>query len=450
MLNRPVEKKIREWLDQDTRALLVNGARQVGKTSSIRNALQDVPGYDFHEINFLEQPELAAAISKAGDAKTLLARLSLMTSAPLKKHQTIIFFDEVQECPELVTMIKFLVDDGSYRYVLSGSLLGVELSGIRSTPVGYLTILDMYPLTIREFYENIGIGDSTFSLVETSFREQQPMDEFINKRLLDLFHLYLIVGGMPAAVQAYINTNNIQRVSEIQKNIVRLYKEDFSKYDKKEKFLLTDIYDAIPAQLEEKNRRFIVSKIAGKINFDRVENKFLWLKNAGVVLPVYNVTEPMVPLKINEKRNLFKLFMSDTGLLMSYYPNTVKLKILNGEIDVNMGGIYENIVAQELIAHSYPLYYYNGKKIGEVDFLLEYNGNLLPLEVKSGKDYKKHPALSALWGIENYDISKAFVLCEGNVKNEDRITYLPLYMAMCIREAPIDNPIVPFDLTGLN
>ena len=157
MLNRPVEKKIREWLDQDTRALLVNGARQVGKTSSIRNALQDVPGYDFHEINFLEQPELAAAISKAGDAKTLLARLSLMTSAPLKKHQTIIFFDEVQECPELVTMIKFLVDDGSYRYVLSGSLLGVELSGIRSTPVGYLTILDMYPLTIREFYENIGI-----------------------------------------------------------------------------------------------------------------------------------------------------------------------------------------------------------------------------------------------------------------------------------------------------
>ena len=142
--------------------------------------------------------------------------------------------------------------------------------------------------------------------------------------------------------------------------------------------------------------------------------------------------------------------MSDTGLLMSYYPNTVKLKILNGEIDVNMGGIYENIVAQELIAHSYPLYYYNGKKIGEVDFLLEYNGNLLPLEVKSGKDYKKHPALSALWGIENYDISKAFVLCEGNVKNEDRITYLPLYMAMCIREAPIDNPIIPFDLTGLN
>ena len=450
MLNRPIEKEIRKWLDQDTRALLVSGARQVGKTSSIRNALENAPGYDFHEINFLEQPEFAAAVSDAGDAKTLLARLSLMISAPLKKHQAIIFFDEVQECPELVTMIKFLVDEGSYRYVLSGSLLGVELSGIRSTPVGYLTILDMYPLTIREFYENVGIGDNTCSLVEASFREQYPVDDFINKRLLDLFHLYLIVGGMPAAVQAYIDTNDIQRVSEIQRDIVRLYKEDFSKYDKKEKFLLTDIYDAIPAQLEEKNRRFIVSKIAGKINFDRVENKFLWLKNAGVALPVYNVTEPAVPLKLNEKRNLFKLFMSDVGLLMSYYPNAVKLKILNGEIDVNMGGIYENVVAEELAAHGYPLYYYNGKKTGEIDFLLEYNGALLPLEVKSGKEYKKHPALSVLFDVENYDIPKAIVLCEGNVETENRIAYLPIYMAMCIREAPLDNPIVPFDLTGLN
>lgn len=202
--------------------------------------------------------------------------------------------------------------------------------------------------------------------------------------------------------------------------------------------------------MEEKNRRFIVSKIAGKINFDRVENKFLWLKNAGVALPVYNVTEPAVPLKLNEKRNLFKLFMSDVGLLMSYYPNAVKLKILNGEIDVNMGGIYESVVAEELAAHGYPLYYYNGKKTGEIDFLLEYNGALLPLEVKSGKEYKKHPALSALFDVENYDIPKAIVLCEGNVETENRIAYLPIYMAMCIREAPLDNPIVPFDLTGLN
>lgn len=449
MLKRYIENKIKYWLENDNRALLINGARQTGKTSSVRNVCKNAKGYDFYEINFIEQKNLVSAINEVSSAKELLSRLSLMVGAPLRKNHTIIFFDEVQECREIATIIKFLVDDGSYRFILSGSLLGVELSDVRSVPVGYLSILEMYPLTLREFFINVGVSEETMANLYECFSEKKPVDEYIHSKLMSLFYLYLVIGGMPQAVQKYVDTNDLKMVASIQTDIIRLYKEDFSKYDKNEKFLLQDIYDAIPSELEEKNRRFMFSHIAGKINFDRVENKFLWLKNAGVALPVYNVTEPVFPLRISEKRNLFKLFMGDVGLLMNYYSDKMKLKLLSGKDEINFGGIFENFVAQELYSKLFSVYYYNSKKSGEIDFLIERNDEILPIEVKSGKDYLSHHALNNLLSIDNFEFNEAFVLFIGNVDKRDRIIYYPIYMTMFIENDEIENSIYKIDVEGL-
>ena len=253
---------------------------------------------------------------------------------------------------------------------------------------------------------------------------------------------------MPEAVQRYIDTNDLAQVAKVQKSIIRLYKLDFTKYEDKYNLKLKEIYDAIPAELNEKNKRFFINHLGSGKAYERVKNDFLWLKDAGVVLPVYNVTEPVSPLVISEKRNLFKLFMSDVGLLTSMYPNGIKIKVLLGDADVNNGALYENAVAQELVAHGIALYYYNNKAKGELDFVIEPEGRALPIEVKSGKNYKKHSALDNVLSNDGYGLDGAFVLCNGNVEICDKRIYLPIYMAMFIKQKSLpDGLIYKVDLT---
>lgn len=448
MLRRRRADDIRIWLKDrsDKRALMLTGARQTGKTFLIRQVLKEekVP---FIEINFIEHPEYKEAFLNVTGAGDIIARLSLAAGKALEKKRTVFFLDEVQECPELVTQIKFLVDETNYRFILSGSLLGVELKGIRSIPVGYLKTIHLFPLDIGEFFLNIGVRKETLDTLRISFEKQEPVDSFVHGQLMKIFSLYLVVGGMPAAVQTYIDTNDLSRVEDIQKNIIEQYRLDFSKYQPSTRPELWDIYDAIPSELEQKNRRFIVSHVAGKVNFDRVRNKFLWLKDAGTVLPVYNVTEPIAPLSISEKRNLFKLFMSDVGLLSSHFSPEIRLQILNQSLKINEGGIYENIAAQELYSHGYDLYYYNTKPAGEVDFLLEKDARVVPIEIKSGADYAAHHALDHL--MASYSIPQAYVFCTGNVTSDGRALYLPIYMLGFLRKQENDSLLYAVDLTGL-
>ena len=357
----------------------------MGKTYSIREFGKTFKS--FVEINFIENPEAVNLLKGAHSSQDLLLRLSTLTSQPLIKGETLIFFDEVQRCPDIVTAIKFLVDEGSYRYILSGSLLGVELKDLRSEPVGYMAIKDMYPMDFEEFITNLGISETVVNSLREAWLKRTPVDDFIHQKLMELFRLYLIVGGMPAAVSKYIETNNLQEVMGIQQQIIRLYKRDIAQYDPSNKLYIEDIFNLIPPELNAKNKRFILKRLNENAKFNRMENSFLWLTNAGVALPVYNVEEPKLPLLLSRSRNLFKLFQNDVGLLASQYAEGIQMRIIRGDKDINFGAIYENAVAQELAAHGMTTYYYNNKKQGELDFVIEINGKVLPIEVKSGKDY---------------------------------------------------------------
>lgn len=385
------------------------------------------------------------------NTKDLLARLSLFTKQKLIKRDTLIFFDEVQICPEVITYIKFLVDEGSYNYILSGSLLGIEINDLRSVPVGYLTIKRMFPLTFREFALNLGLNSSILENLETSFKEKKPVDDFIHKKMMELFRVYLVVGGMPAAVNRYIETNNLNEVIDIQNQIVNLYKKDITQYDKNNKLAIAQIFELIAPQLNSQNKRFIIKDIKSGVKFDRYENSFLWLKDAGFALPVYNVETPKIPLKLSKSRSLFKLFMSDVGLLASEYSQGIQLKIISGDDKLNYGAIFENYIAQELTACEHDLYYYNNKKRGELDFLIEYDGEVLPIEVKSGKDYKVHRALSNIMDCGEFNLNRALIFNNSNLKVEGKLTYAPIYMAMFLKQEINDeDSIYKIDLSELN
>lgn len=385
------------------------------------------------------------------NTKDLLARLSLFTKQKLIKRDTLIFFDEVQICPEVITYIKFLVDEGSYNYILSGSLLGIEINDLRSVPVGYLTIKRMFPLTFREFAFNLELNSSILENLETSFKEKKPVDDFIHKKMMELFRVYLVVGGMPAAVNRYIETNNLNEVIDIQNQIVNLYKKDITQYDKNNKLAIAQIFELIAPQLNSQNKRFIIKDIKSGVKFDRYENSFLWLKDAGFALPVYNVETPKIPLKLSKSRSLFKLFMSDVGLLASEYSQGIQLKIISGDDKLNYGAIFENYIAQELTACEHDLYYYNNKKRGELDFLIEYDGEVLPIEVKSGKDYKVHRALSNIMDCGEFNLNKALIFNNSNLKVEGKLTYAPIYMAMFLKqEIKDEDSIYKIDLSELN
>ena len=448
MIRRDAEKEINDWIDNGKDALLITGARQIGKTYLIRNCLKE-KNIPYIELNFIENSEYIELFSKSFSSKDIIMRLSLIGGEKLIPGKTVIFLDEVQECKELITAIKFLVEDGSFKYILSGSLLGIELSDLKSAPVGYMSIFDMYPLSFKEFIKALGVSNEIIDILKQSYKNRTEVDVFIHNKLIDLFNLYLIVGGMPEAVSTYIETNNLEKVSKVHEKIIRLYKQDFSKYEVNNKLKLKEIYDAMPSQLDQKNKRFRLNVLGDKMNYDRAENSFLWLKDAGVAIPVYNLNEPKLPFILNENRSLFKLFFSDVGLLTSQYSLQTKMAILNKEQSINNGSLFENAVAQELLSKGFKLYYFNSKKQGELDFLIELNGKVLPIEVKSGKDYKKHSALNNVMNDLNYDIAEAYILNQNNIEIKDKLIYLPIYMLMFIEDDEIKNPVYKLDLKGL-
>lgn len=445
MLHRKIETSIIHWLKNEKKALLIDGARQVGKTYIIRKVLKD-EHCDYIEFNLIETPEIIGLLASCETVDDLITNLSLFSKKPFIKGKTVIFFDEIQEFKELATKIKFWVDEGSFRFIFSGSLLGVELKNIKSAPVGYLKTITMYPMDFEEFLQIYNFTDELKESLHTSFIEHKPVNEEVHGRMMKIFNTYLDVGGMPSAVKRFNQTKSLEDVISEHEDIVVQYKKDFTRYEKEDKKpYLTQIYDLIPAELNSQTKRFNFADLKKGLRYERSEENFLWLWGAGVALPSYNVSEPIVPLLLNEKSSLFKLFLSDVGMLTSLYGRATKMQLLSNDQNINYGAIYENVVAQELKAHGFKLYYFNSRKTGELDFVIEYNGEILPIEVKSGKDYNRHSALNNVLNISNYSVKEAFVLSNYNVSVVGKITYYPIYMLMFIRNDNIKMPKIELD-----
>lgn len=440
---------IKTWLKNSSKALLITGARQVGKTWLIRDVIKN-SAYKLFEINFIDQPDMVSFLNAKMSVEEFLVKLKMIMPADFKEKETVVFFDEIQNIPEIVTKIKFLVDEGSFKYVMSGSLLGVELKGITSVPVGYLSFLRMYPMDFEEFMIANGVSSTTLEMLKEKFETKKPIDDFIHQKLLSLFFIYLIVGGMPDAVKAYVDTKDIRSVDRIQKDITALYKKDFSKYEDDDKKLkLRSIYDIIPSELNKQNKKFVFTMLDKELKFDRYENSFLWLKDAGVALPVYNVDNPVLPLLASKASNIFRLFLSDIGLLTSAYPPQTKVELINRNGEINNGAHFENMVVQQLIANGLIPYFFKRKNVGEIDFLVELDGEVVPIEVKSGKNYKTHKSLNNFINIKDYHVKKAFVFSIGNIEKDGVVIYLPIYMSYLLKEKQIDNMVLDFDVSGL-
>lgn len=447
MLYRKINRYIEDFYASSNNALLLTGARQTGKTFSAR--LLGKRYRHFIELNFIEHPEAIGIFQNVTSADEIMLRLSAITASEMVPGETLIFFDEVQMCDNLITAIKFLVDDGRYRYILSGSLLGVELKDIKSAPVGYLGIKNVFPLDFEEFIMNMGISNAVIDKVGECWEERKEVDSIVHEKLIQLFRLYLITGGMPAAVAEYIKSNNLNTVMRVQQDIIALYRKDISQYAIKDKLKIKEIFDLVPSELDAKNKRFILKNLNEHAKYDRYESSFLWLKDAGVAIPVYNVDEPKMPLKLSETRNLFKLFSNDVGLLAAQYADGIQLKILTGDTSVNIGAVYENVVAEEFQTHGITPYYYNNKRRGEVDFVISIGDKVIPIEVKSGKGYQRHAALMNLMSDYRDSLYDCIVLCNGNVEVSGRITYMPIYMVMFIKPQESNIGVYRIDLSGL-
>ena len=451
MLKRTVYDKLIRWKEsQNRRALCIIGARQTGKTTIIREFGKKNYKY-FVEINFVTDKDAEKIFDDSLDADTIIENLTAFKMQKMEPGETLVFLDEIQECPNARSAIKFLVEDGRFDYIESGSLLGVRHREVRSYPVGFEEICYMYPMSFEEFIIANGVQESTLEMLDSCCRTESEVSQSVHDTMLKLFYTYIVVGGMPAAVQTYITTHDIGKVVNIQREILELYRLDISKYaEGNDKIKIRAIFDSIPSQLDDKNRRFFLSKVDKNGRQNRYENSFLWLSDAGVALPSYNVTEPQPPLQLNEKRNIFKLFMNDTGLLCAACMKNIQFDILQGNVAVNMGSILENLFAQAIKCNGFSLNYYESKKYGEIDFVVQ-NGMMIDLiEIKSGNDYTKHPALDNMIKTDNWSFGEKIVFCKGNIRKQGEILYLPWYMIMFYRPDPVpEGYIYEVDLSAL-
>ena len=429
MLRRKIKSQFEAWKGEDGRkALLVTGARQVGKSYAIREFAQR--SYKvFIEINLYEDSQAREALANAADAADLITRISLLSNKPLVDGDTVIFIDEVQELPEIVTMAKFLVEDGRFDWIFSGSMLGTELRGIRSYPVGYVRDLTMCPMDFEEFCWAIGVSDAALESIAAACETCDELPDYLHDAMMVNFRTYLTVGGMPEVVQRFLDTKgDLAAVRELQSGLNRQYRVDISKYAANRALQVRSIFDQLPVQLEGESQKFVVSSIDPAARYERYQRDFVWLVNAGVANKTDLVGEPKAPLLRTAQPSKFKLYQSDTGMLLARYPQVIAQSVYLNDKRANLGGIYENAVAQGLAAQGYAPYYYMTKKRGEVDFVVESQlGGAVPIEVKSGSCYHAHASLDYVLDNAEYGVEQGVVLCKGNFERDGKVVYVPLY-----------------------
>lgn len=444
MLYRKMEALIEAHLTSDSqKILLIDGARQVGKTYLIRYVGQKL-FENFIEINLVEDSLGDRLFAETRTVEDLYLQISMLAGERMKqKENTLIFLDEIQAYPHLLTLLKFLSQDGKFTFIASGSLLGVTLSQTTSIPMGSIRKVRMFPLDFEEFLYANGMSRLAVSAMRKKFEKREALDEATHNKMMDFFRKYLLVGGLPDAVNSYLSDHNIQLVREIQREIHDYYAADASKFDEEKKLKIRRIYDLIPSNMENKKKRVVAKRIEGKKGkcFGEYQDEFDYLVSAGIALNVRAISTPVFPLLESSGKNLLKLYLNDVGILTGLlYGNNIRA-VLSDQTSVNLGSVYESVVASELIAHGYQLFYYDNRTKGEVDYLIDDYESLsaVPIEVKSGKDYTVHSALNTFVQNEDYHIKKAFVVSnERKVTTQGKVTYLPIYDIMFFQNAPAD------------
>lgn len=437
MLKRKITKILEEWKkEEDKQCILVRGARQVGKTFIIEKFCKE--NYDnYIYINFDLSPTLKDIFNGDLDANTIIMKLELtFPEIEIKAGKTVLFLDEIQSCPNARVALKSLAIDRRLDVIASGSLLGLYYKEITSYPVGYERIVDMYPLDFEEFLWAIGIKESLIEDVREKFKQKKPIDEYILKQLNTQFRMFLIVGGMPRIVNEYVKEKSLSKVITLQKAMIEDYKLDVVKYAEnsiRQKVLNT--FDSIPAQLSKKNKKFSFINILEdekNVGERKYSSSIEWLKNAGVINFCYNLTEPATPLKSNLRLDCYKIYMRDTGLLVSMYESGIQKNILNDELYINEGAILENVCAEEIKTRYDDIMYYERKSKLEIDFILNIDGVITALEVKSGNN-KQSKSLNSI--VYNYKTIKRYIKLEKDINiyvDELGIEHYPLFMMMFI------------------
>lgn len=444
MLERKFTNVLEQFLNENqNKILLVNGARQIGKSYLIRYVGKRLFTH-FVEINLKEDKEGEQVFASVHTTNDLYMRLSNYYSKPLGgKSDTLVFLDEIQSYPHLMTMLKFLNQEGKYRFIASGSQLGVALSQTPSVPLGSVEILQMYPLDFEEFLWATGISKEWIANIQAHYKKEEPLDESTHNLLLKRFQYYLLVGGLPDAINRYLEDRNMVRVRMVHKDIHELYRIDASQYDEEHKLKIRRIYDLIPSNLENKKKRIVYKQIENKTgkHFADYADEFEYLSNSGVALEVLAISNPRFPLLESEQKRLVKLYLNDVGLLTHLLYGLNVNAVLQDIRSINLGTVYESVVAQELQAHGFALHYYDNKKKGEVDFLIDDYERLqvLPLEIKSGKDYTEHSALSKFLEAPEYGIERAIVFSnEREIYKKKGVTYMPVYYSMFLHKETAD------------
>lgn len=450
MLYRKITKRIEEYLLSDSdRMLLIDGARQIGKSYIIRHVGEKMFS-NYIEINMEEDKLRDRIFAEAKTTKDFYMALSIVAGNKMKEREnTLVFIDEIQAYDHLLTLVKFLMKEKKYTYIASGSLLGVTLKNTQSIPIGSLDIQHMYPMDFEEFLYANGVGTFAIDAMRENFNNNLPLSDAMHLKIMDLFKKYLLVGGLPKAVEIFVESRNVIEFRSIQNEVHNLYKVDASRYEEEhnKKLKIQRIFDMIPSNLENKKKRIVIKDIEDK-KWKRSNDyldEFDYLISAGIALEVKAISTPTYPLVENSSKNLLKLYINDVGILSGiFYHHNIKA-VMSDIKSINLGSVYETVVAQELKAHGYDLYYYDNKKNGEVDYLIDDPDNLsnIPIEVKSGKDYSVHSALDKFLSNETYNINKAIVLSnERQVYKDKGITYMPIYYVMFLQN--ISNVVEEF------
>ena len=439
MLKRKAYDKLLKWKNStNKKSLMIKGARQVGKTYLVREFGKNE--YDSYiEINFINRKDLKRIFNASLDADTIYKRMSIeMPDIRLIPGRTLIFLDEIQNCGNARTAIKFLTEDKRFDIISSGSLLGLayaengdeEAEAPESVPTGYESFMTMYSLDFEEFLWAEGYSSDIISELKKSFINELKVDDFINKKIEELFREYIVVGGMPEVVEAYSSHHDFNEVLSIQEQILENYRFDISKHAKgAEKQKVRACYDAIPKQLAKELKKFQYSTVEKKSSSKKYGDSIRWLIDSSMVQPCYNIREPYIPLLANSVEEQFKLYINDTGLLTAIYGFETRRSILDGSIKGNAkGGIYENIIANCLIRNGYKIYYYKPDDDHELEFLIEKDGDVVPIEVKA----KNSATVSLNNYINDYKPHCAYKFIAGNVGRVGSKVTLPHYMAMFI------------------
>lgn len=436
MLYRKIESLIEEHLKSDSKKiLLIDGARQIGKTYIIRHVGQKL-FKNYIEINMVEDSLGDRLFENTKTVEDFYLQVSMLAGDRMKdKENTLIFIDEIQTYPHLLTLLKFLSQDNKFTYVASGSLLGVTLSQTTSIPMGSIRKVRMFPLDFEEFLYANGMNEHVITAMRSKFERLEELDESTHNKIMDLFRKFLLVGGLPDAVNAYLETKNIQAVRDVQEETRSYYAADASKYDEENKLKIRRIYDLIPSYMENKKKRVVAQSIENKRGktFNDYADEFEYLISAGIALNVQAISNPVFPLIESTGKNLLKLYLNDVGILTSMLYGTNIRAVLDDESSINLGSVYETVVASELAAHGHKLFYYDNRSKGEVDYLIDDYESLsaVPIEVKSGKDYTVHRALNSFVQNDDYHIQKAYVVSnERTIKQDGKVIYIPIYYIM--------------------